>query len=614
MKNKILSMLLVASIIVGLICPIVSFAEGETTVNPVGIVDSENMQPVTAEWQLFHTGNTSYYYVVNKHSGLYLTRSVDNGNPSNVYEQASLGGSGLQYWNVFVNTDGYMYLWDWFSQALTINTDNTITCTAMDWSLNTSRSKYFAYNPTIADGIETKLTIEGGISIQTGTATPSIQALSTTVTPQMRWQFIKDGTYTNYYRIKNVATGMFLTRKNDSSNGILDDKIGAVTEMDMINSYQQLWNIWTMYGVYNIWGVTAAYADAVDTGSLGNQALTVSSGVVSWTNSAWVGGSYGFATDKVFHPFGQIISSGAFGNGLVTKLMPLTSEGCIKTSRSVTFSSTSAFSKINASAPRITTTGENANFGYITNLSGLEYGIGYVTWGDTISIPNVDFGTVLGATTATIEATSAYAGHKFELYLDNDYNNKIGEFAMAANGVDNLDGRYIQTVTIDITKITGVHTVNIKWAAVGSFFSIKFTERAVDFGSYVISNSNITKINPNANLTVSSLLSQITISGSASYAFKNGETTLAPGDKAGTGTNLILNGLTTYSILIYGDVTGDGDISISDLSAIKGSILNISPLTGIKKDAGDISKNGSVSISELLTVKKHILGISSIIQ
>jgi hypothetical protein len=582
---------------------------------PSGVMDATITNIDTASWKL-ETASSGYYYIKNIYSGLYLTRSADDGNPSSVYEQTNLGGSGLQYWNVFVNTDGYLYIWDWFNQALTINTDNTISCTAMDWNLHTSRSKYFAYNPTVSTGMETKLTIEGGIAIQTGTAryTPIIQATGDTVTPQMRWQFVKDGTHTNYYRIKNVATGLFLTRNNDSSNGTLGDKAGTITEMDMINSNLQLWNIWSLYGVYNIWGVTATFTNAVDTDALGNQALTAYNGVVSWTNSSWVGGAYGLATEKVFNPFGQIDGAGVFGNGLITKLMPVSGEGFIKTSKGVILPNTSAYSLMDANDKKVTTTGTHPNFGYLSNINGLDYGISYSTAGDTISMPNINFGT-LGAVKATIQATAASNGEKFELYLDNDYNTLVGTFNMPEANTS-LDRTNAQTLIINIpTGITGLHTVNVKWTSPGTnFFSIVFEEDNIDFGPYVISGDYIKSIEPSQNRTVDSIASNIDFGISRSYVFKNGEVILGADDKAGTGTTLLIDGQATYTILIYGDITGDGDISITDMASIKESILNIYPLTGAKKDAADISRKGSVSISDLLAVKKHILGISNIEQ
>jgi hypothetical protein len=70
----------------------------------------------------------------------------------------------------------------------------------------------------------------------------------------------------------------------------------------------------------------------------------------------------------------------------------------------------------------------------------------------------------------------------------------------------------------------------------------------------------------------------------------------------------------TYNILIYGDLTSDGDVTVEDLAAIKANLLKQNTLSEIKTDAADVSKDGKITISDLLAVKKQILGIATISQ
>ncbi len=72
--------------------------------------------------------------------------------------------------------------------------------------------------------------------------------------------------------------------------------------------------------------------------------------------------------------------------------------------------------------------------------------------------------------------------------------------------------------------------------------------------------------------------------------------------------------MSTKTIVIYGDVSGDGFTDISDLSQMKQHLMKGTQLTGDFEDAGDTGRNGSITISELLDVKKHILGIKPISQ
>lgn len=70
----------------------------------------------------------------------------------------------------------------------------------------------------------------------------------------------------------------------------------------------------------------------------------------------------------------------------------------------------------------------------------------------------------------------------------------------------------------------------------------------------------------------------------------------------------------TYTAVIYGDVAGDGSISIKDLLYIKKYLLGDISLGDANKKAADISKDNSVTIKDLLLLKKYLLGEYSITQ
>lgn len=82
-------------------------------------------------------------------------------------------------------------------------------------------------------------------------------------------------------------------------------------------------------------------------------------------------------------------------------------------------------------------------------------------------------------------------------------------------------------------------------------------------------------------------------------------TSFATGD-----TIEISNGVDTksYKIIIYGDLSGDGDITLADLLAVQKIILNKSNLSGSYLKAGDINKDNNINLSDLLAVQKHLLG------
>lgn len=70
----------------------------------------------------------------------------------------------------------------------------------------------------------------------------------------------------------------------------------------------------------------------------------------------------------------------------------------------------------------------------------------------------------------------------------------------------------------------------------------------------------------------------------------------------------------SYPVIIYGDTSGDGKISIIDLALIQQHILKVNTLTGVQEKAGDTNRSGGISIVDLALVQRHILNVSSINQ
>lgn len=88
-------------------------------------------------------------------------------------------------------------------------------------------------------------------------------------------------------------------------------------------------------------------------------------------------------------------------------------------------------------------------------------------------------------------------------------------------------------------------------------------------------------------------------------------------DILGTGDQITItnNGKTeTLTIVIYGDVSGDGKINVSDLLLIQKYLLQSSNLSDGYYKAADVDKNGEVKVSDLLKVQNTLLYKDSINQ
>lgn len=83
--------------------------------------------------------------------------------------------------------------------------------------------------------------------------------------------------------------------------------------------------------------------------------------------------------------------------------------------------------------------------------------------------------------------------------------------------------------------------------------------------------------------------------------------------KIGTGNKVKINN-EEFTVVIYGDVSGDGQINALDLLKIQKDILKTASLNGAYKSAADTSHDGQVNALDLLKVQKKILGSGDISQ
>ena len=79
----------------------------------------------------------------------------------------------------------------------------------------------------------------------------------------------------------------------------------------------------------------------------------------------------------------------------------------------------------------------------------------------------------------------------------------------------------------------------------------------------------------------------------------------------GTGMNAcLMNGNTIvkkYSIVVTGDVNGDGKMNITDMIAIKANILKKSSLSGTYAKAGDVNGDGKINVTDFIKIKATLL-------
>lgn len=166
------------------------------------------------------------------------------------------------------------------------------------------------------------------------------------------------------------------------------------------------------------------------------------------------------------------------------------------------------------------------------------------------------------------------------------------------------------TINVTCTSQSGdprVYTITV--ARVG----VEPGEYTLTSDTYVIGNT-ITGVEPGT--TVDTFLAGFVCEGAtlsvvnAAGSQKTGK--VATGDRLAVYKDGALVGL--IDVVIYGDISGDGAVTIVDLVRLNRHILNISKLSGSGLAAADVNRNGSVNIQDLVMINRHTLGIATITQ
>ena len=69
-----------------------------------------------------------------------------------------------------------------------------------------------------------------------------------------------------------------------------------------------------------------------------------------------------------------------------------------------------------------------------------------------------------------------------------------------------------------------------------------------------------------------------------------------------------------YTLILYGDVNGDGKIAASDYVMIKNHIMDIKKLSNYELVSADVNRDGKIAASDYVTIKNHIMDVKAITQ
>ena len=72
------------------------------------------------------------------------------------------------------------------------------------------------------------------------------------------------------------------------------------------------------------------------------------------------------------------------------------------------------------------------------------------------------------------------------------------------------------------------------------------------------------------------------------------------------------NNLLDLDVVVKGDVSGDGNISITDLVKVKRHLSEDEELTGVYEVAGNITDTGEIGITDLVKISRDVAKIQEV--
>ena len=209
----------------------------------------------------------------------------------------------------------------------------------------------------------------------------------------------------------------------------------------------------------------------------------------------------------------------------------------------------------------------------------------------------------------------SYDTYNYNVYLDSNVTsvnigatkinnnasvNGIGTIAISSNN---------QTNTIKVTSQSGkVRTYNINFIRKES---AKITVgEAMNNSGFKYNNNYVFGINMGTNVSqiignITSYNNSINVVVTNSNGVTKTNASFVTGDKVKvTGSD----GTKTYTVVIYGDVSGDGKITPADYLQVKNYIMNSYSLSGAYFEAADVNRDGKITPADYLQIKDNIMG------
>lgn len=169
-------------------------------------------------------------------------------------------------------------------------------------------------------------------------------------------------------------------------------------------------------------------------------------------------------------------------------------------------------------------------------------------------------------------------------------------------------GEAIDIIGVSITDEENLYiwgSINIEYVNPSDFFNEAYRSKINNNLSLIrgiLKNTTVKSFKNNANILAN---------------IYNNSTLLSDDDNIGTGMRAVIvdeydRELYDMDLVVSGDVTGDGNISITDLVKVKQHVASVKELTGVYEQAADVTDTGSVGITDLVKIRRDVAGLEEI--
>lgn len=130
----------------------------------------------------------------------------------------------------------------------------------------------------------------------------------------------------------------------------------------------------------------------------------------------------------------------------------------------------------------------------------------------------------------------------------------------------------------------------------------------ISSNTYEIDNENklVLKISPK---TIKKDFDELLTTNHAYTIIKKDGSELLPNEIIGTGMKLELLEDMNYTLVVTGDISGDGTVTVTDLLKAKQHFVGLENLEEIYEKAGDTDFNGKITVTDILQIKRNIVGL-----